>query len=108
MLHGFKNIGDKSARFHVSYYFLQVFQQAVGHNTQAVDLSEQANQVLARMTTDLRGHVVDLCAAHTCRESLSLRGLFDTYICVCVNDKEKGGETCIDGTCAVPAHTAAA
>lgn len=67
---------DKCACFYASYYSIQVFEQVVGHNTQAMDLSEQAKQVLTRMKTDFRWQVADLYAIHTCGGGTSMCGLF--------------------------------
>lgn len=59
----------------VSYYSLQVFKQVAGHNTQALDLSEQAHQILTWIATDFWWHIVDLCPTHTCTGG--------TSVCVC-------------------------
>lgn len=50
--HKLQHADDTCARICVSYYSLQVIQQVAGHNAQALDLSEQAQQLITWMTTD--------------------------------------------------------
>lgn len=56
----------------MSYNSVQVIEQVAGDNTQALDLSEQAHQLLTWMTTDFGRHIINLCTTHTFRGGTSV------------------------------------